>query len=75
MLCGGISYEARTDLVFFEWGGVNAQRYLENVLEHHVVSFAPFIGEDFILIQDYACPHVARFVTEYLDAVSIQRLR
>ena len=50
MLWGGISYEARTDLVILERGAINALRYLEAVLEPHVIPFAPFIGEDFLLM-------------------------
>ena len=43
MLWGGISYEARTDLLILKRGAINALRYLEAVLEPHVITFAPFI--------------------------------
>ena len=71
MLWGGISYEARTDLVR---GAINALRYLEAVLEPHVIPFAPFIGEDFLLMQDNARPHVARIVTAYLLSADVKWL-
>lgn len=74
MLWGGISYEARTEIVIFSRGGITAQRYLEEVLEDHVIPFVPFIGDEFVLMHDNARPHIARCVTEYLDAVGIQRL-
>ena len=48
--------------------------YLEAVLEPHVIPFAPFIGEDFLLMQDKARPHVVRIVSEYMDTVGIRRL-
>lgn len=74
MVWGGISYEARTDLVVIDNGSLTAQRYLEDILEPHVMPFGPFIDEGFTLMHDNACPHVARIVTEYLDTVGIQRL-
>lgn len=74
MVWGGISYEARTELVVFDRGSVNAQRYVEEILEPHVIPFAPFIGDDFRLMHDNARAHVAGLVTEYLDAVGIARL-
>ena len=49
MLWGGISYEARTDLLILKRGAINALRYLIAVLEPHI-PFGPFIGEDFLLM-------------------------
>lgn len=66
--------EARTELVFIERGSLTAERYILEVLADHVVPFAPFIGNNFILMQDNARPHVARCVTEYLDEVGITRM-
>lgn len=74
MIWGAISYEARTDLVVFDRGSVNAQRYVEEVLQEHVVPFAPFIGENFRLMHDNARCHVASSVTQYLHEVGIQTL-
>lgn len=50
---------------------MTAQRYIGKVLEETVVPFAPFIGDDFLLMQDNARPHVARIVTHYLNDVGI----
>ena len=36
--------------------------YLEAVLEPHVISFAPFIGEDFLIMQDNTRTYVARLL-------------
>lgn len=74
MVWGAISYEARTDLVVVSRGSMTAQRYVEEVLQDHVVPFAPFIGENFILMHDNARAHVAGQVNDYLDAVGIRRL-
>lgn len=75
MIWGGICYDARTELVIFERGSVNAHRYVTEVLEPHVMPFAPFIGDSFVLMHDNARVHTARVVTDYLDAVNIQRLQ
>ncbi|KAI5703251.1 hypothetical protein M8J76_000466 [Diaphorina citri] len=74
MIWGGISTEARTDLVFFDNRPMTAANYITDVLEDHVVPFAPFIGDGFLLYQDNARPHVARCTLDYLNVVGIQRL-
>lgn len=74
MVWGAISYEARTDLVIFDRGNLNANRYVVEVLEPHVMPFAPFIGENFLLMHDNAKAHVARIVTQYLEDVNILTL-
>lgn len=71
MVWGAISYEGRTDLVVFNRGSVNAQRYVEEVLQDHVVPFAPFIGDNFRLMHDNARCHTARLVNEYLNEVGV----
>lgn len=38
----------------------------QNVLEEPLVSFAPFIVPDYLLMQDNARPHVAKEVLQYL---------
>lgn len=74
MVWGGICYDARTELVVFDRGSVNAHKYVTEVLEPHVMPFGPFIGDNFVLMHDNARAHTARIVTNYLDAVNIQRL-
>lgn len=73
MAWGGISFHARTELVFVENGTLNAHRYLTEILEEHVVPFMGFLGEDGIFMHDNARPHTARFVTAFLDEVQITR--
>lgn len=74
MVWGGISYNARTELVVFDRGSVNAHRYVEEVLADHVIPFAPFISVNFKLMHDNARCHTARAVTDYLNEVGIQVL-
>jgi transposase len=75
MVWGGISLDARTDLVFVENGAMTAHRYILECLEPHVVvPYAPFIGENFLLMDDNARPHRARIVDQYLEQVGVQRL-
>lgn len=74
MIWAGISREGRTNLIFVENGALNAHRYIEEILQEAVIPFAPLIGEEFILMQDNATPHVAHVVNEFLDEVGIRRL-
>lgn len=71
---GGISLEGKTDLVFVSGprlGSLTAERYIQNVLEDHVVLYAGFVGEGFTLMHDNARPHVAAVVRQYLHEVGI----
>lgn len=47
-------YEAYTKLVPVPRLALNTLIYVLEILEEHVVPFAPFIGPDFLLIRDYA---------------------
>lgn len=49
---GGISLTARTDLVVLNSGNLNAERHILDILQEHVVAFAPYIGQHFLLMQD-----------------------
>ena len=57
MVWGGISLTARIDLVVVDNGAMQADKYIRNILEEHVVPFAPYIGENFIFMDDNARPH------------------
>lgn len=50
MVWGGINFHARTELIFINNGALTARRYIEEVLLEAVIPFAPFIGEQFILM-------------------------
>lgn len=71
MFWGGISLTGRTELVFFRNRAVNAENYILDILEPHVMPYAGYIGENFQLMHDNARPHVARIVTGYLREVGI----
>lgn len=71
MVWGGIQLEARTDLEVIRFGTMNSERYITDILEPHVVPFAPFIGPNFIFMQDNARPHTAHIVREYIETVGI----
>lgn len=71
MVWGGISLTSRTDLVVLNNGNLNAERYILDILEQHVVPYAPYIGPDFLLMQDNARPHTAQVVQNYLTEVEI----
>lgn len=75
MFWGGISYDGRTELVFVPSGGrgrgLNAGRYITEILEMHVVPYKGMFDEEFILMQDNAPCHIARDTTTYLSEVDI----
>ena len=50
---------------------LTAHWYIEKILLQHVVSFAPFIGQNVLLIHDNIRPHVAQCVSDYLQEVGI----
>jgi transposase len=71
---GGISLEARTELVIVEHGSITARRYITECLQDHVIAYASFLGENFILMQDNTRPHTAGIVIQYLNEVGIVTL-
>jgi hypothetical protein len=74
MIWAGISLEAHTDLVFVENGAMTVHRYILERVESHVVPYAPFIGENFLFMDDNARPYMARIVVRYLEQVGIRLL-
>ncbi|CAK1599693.1 unnamed protein product [Parnassius mnemosyne] len=75
MVWGGVSSDARTELVIVD-NRLTATRYIEEVLQEHVIPYSGFIGHDqFLLMHDNARPHVAHCVEEYLEEVGIQKLQ
>lgn len=74
MIWGGVSSEAKTELVVIRNGSMTADRYIRFILEPHVVPFAPYIGPNFRLMHDNARPHIANIVRNYLNEVDIRVL-
>ena len=62
MVWAGISLRARTELNIVENGSMNAERYISDILKDYVMPFAPYIGDQFILMYYNARPHVAQKV-------------
>ncbi|CAG9136864.1 unnamed protein product [Plutella xylostella] len=70
MMWAGISLEGKTALVFVpgggRGGGLTADRYITDILLGHVVPYAEFVGEDFVLMHDNARCHTARVSRQFL---------
>lgn len=75
MMWAGISFDGKTELVFVpgggRGGGLTSDRYISDILLEHVVPYAGYIGDDFILMHDNARCHTSRVTTEYLEEVGI----
>lgn len=68
MVWGGM--EACTALVRIGQVRLTAQRYID-ILEEHVLPFAPFIGKNVMLMQDNDRPRIAGIVHQYRPDVGI----
>jgi len=53
-------------------GALNADVYIRDVLQEHVVPFAPHIGENFLLMHDNVRPHKARCASDFLNVAGIR---
>jgi hypothetical protein len=74
MVWGGISWDGCTELVEVNLR-MNADRYISNIIEEHVVPYVGFIGyERFVFMHDNARAHAARTVRQYLEVVGIVSL-
>lgn len=71
MVWTGISADAHTDLHFFE-RSMDSHIYIEDIIIPYIVPYKEYIGENFLLMQDNARPHVARIVSDFLNEVNIQ---
>lgn len=58
VMLAGISLERKTELIFVSGGdrggGLTANRYITDMLLEYVLPYAGFIGNNFLLMQDYA---------------------
>ena len=71
MVWRGIYLNQKSDLIFIH-GGLAAVRYIQEVLENHVLTIAEIIGQSFILMHDGAPAHSAMDTREFLEAAGIQ---
>ena len=70
----GVSANARTDLVFID-GNLNGQRYFNEVLTPHVLSFLRQMPDPNPIFQDdNARPNRVRIVDDYLPANNVNRM-
>ena len=70
----GVSANPRTDLVFTD-DNLNGQRYINEVLTPHVLSFLRQMpAPNSIFQDDNARPHRARIVDDYLRATNVNRM-
>ncbi|KAG8255535.1 hypothetical protein J6590_090409 [Homalodisca vitripennis] len=53
-ISGWMIFEACTKLVCVLRRALNAQKYMADVLEEHVVPYVSFVGDDFIFLHDNA---------------------
>ena len=65
------SIEGRTDL---HGGALTVIRYRDEILHPIVRPFAGAVGDDFILMDDNARPHMALVVNDYLEAETIAHM-
>ena len=61
----------KTDLIFIR-GNLTAERYVEEVVQNHILTFAHEIGPDFVLMQDGARAHTSMVTTRFLEDSGIQ---
>ena len=73
MVWGGITEQGKTELIVVN-GNLNAQRYIDEILEPVVIPFAANHGEQFLLMDDNARPHRANIVQRFLGDHNIQRM-
>ena len=73
MMWGGISSHGKTELVPVA-GRLTAQRYVDEVLEPHVIPYAAAMGDDFIFMDDNARPHRSQAVDQFVEENGIERM-
>ncbi|GFV77216.1 hypothetical protein TNCV_444461 [Trichonephila clavipes] len=71
MVWSGISIGGQTDLHFIWDGNWTTQRYADEIMRPHIVTYAAAIGDSFILIQDNVKPHTAHLMENCLEVEPI----
>jgi hypothetical protein len=66
MVWAGISAQGKTEL-HIENGTLTAVRYVNEILDVHVCTYAGAVGPDFILMNDNAHAHRAHITNRYLE--------
>ena len=58
----------------FPPGRLTARRYVDKVLEPHIVPYAAAIGDEFVFMDDNARPHRARVADQFLEGNGIEHM-
>jgi len=66
MVLAGISAQTKTNLHIIENGTLTAVRYVREILDVHVRTYAGAVGPDFILMDDNTRAHRATSLTDIL---------
>ena len=67
----GISSQGKSDIHIIENGTLKAVRYVNEILDFHVRTYAGAVGPDFILMEDNARVHRAHIKNRYLENETI----
>ncbi|KAJ4440876.1 hypothetical protein ANN_10723 [Periplaneta americana] len=67
-------FGTQTELIFVNGGALIAHRYKVKKSANHVISFAAFAGENFILMHDNSHLNAARCIGDYLRDIEIPTL-
>ena len=73
MIWGGISLREKSPMVIVD-GNLNAQRYIDQILDQIVHPIAERYGPQFVLMDDKARPHRANVANDFLHAEGISRM-
>ncbi|GFY14194.1 uncharacterized protein TNCV_3613831 [Trichonephila clavipes] len=71
MIWAGIMADEDTDLHMFDRSFLTGQRYRNEILAPYFRLFRGAYGPNFIFTDNYASPHKAEFVNEYLQLEDI----
>lgn len=73
IVCFGISLRFRTELHILYTGQetLTEERYVDDILQEHVVPFAPLTNNTFLLLHDNARPHSPKIVHQYFEELEI----
>jgi hypothetical protein len=74
MVWGGITINARKDLVVIRNSGLTARWYIDEILEPQVIPRADVVGQNFILMPGNVRTHIAHIVTDHFDDHNIRKM-
>ena len=72
MVKEGFCFDGRSELHGFNWGLLTAIISLDYIVEPIVRLSDGAFGDEFVIMHDYACAHVARVVQGYTKEAGIE---